>query len=344
MSVAVDGRTLIGSAPVRERWTNHAVGVWLAPGTHLVSVSPANPGGTSRCARILRLDFVTLKAGPRLYVDPGSQARAWSDAVRASRPDDAALVDKIASQPQAVWLGEWSGDVRHAVASVMADAGTKVPVFVAYNIPQRDCGSYSAGGPTPDAYRAWISSLAEGIGSGRAIVVLEPDALAGMDCLGASDRATRLELLAYAVDASKSGARTRVYIDAGHSSWLPASQAASRLTQAGIAGADGFSLNVSNFNATSDEVSYGNAVSRLVGGKRFVVDTSRNGAGSNGEWCNPPGRALGRRPTLQTGRALVDAYLWIKRPGESDGTCNAGPPAGDWWADYALGLAARAPW
>jgi hypothetical protein len=29
-------------------------------------------------------------------------------------------------------------------------------------------------------------------------------------------------------------------------------------------------------------------------------------------------------------------------PGESDGTCNGGPAAGQWWADYALGLAKRA--
>jgi cellulase/cellobiase CelA1 len=36
------------------------------------------------------------------------------------------------------------------------------------------------------------------------------------------------------------------------------------------------------------------------------------------------------------------SYFWIKRPGESDGTCNGGPPAGQWWADYALGLAQRA--
>jgi len=45
---------------------------------------------------------------------------------------------------------------------------------------------------------------------------------------------------------------------------------------------------------------------------------------------------------FDTGQALVDAYLWIKTPGESDGTCNGGPKAGQWWADYALGLARSA--
>ncbi len=77
---------------------------------------------------------------------------------------------------------------------------------------------------------------------------------------------------------------------------------------------------------------------------RCVIDTSRNGNGSatGGEWCNPAGRALGNTPSVSSGQPLIDAYLWIKAPGESDGTCNGGPSAGGWWADYALGLAQRA--
>jgi endoglucanase len=36
----------------------------------------------------------------------------------------------------------------------------------------------------------------------------------------------------------------------------------------------------------------------------------------------------------------VDAYLWVKRPGESDGACgNGAPKVGVWWPDYALDLA-----
>jgi endoglucanase len=40
----------------------------------------------------------------------------------------------------------------------------------------------------------------------------------------------------------------------------------------------------------------------------------------------------------------VDGLLWIKAPGESDGSCNGGPSAGTWWPEYALGLAERAAW
>jgi endoglucanase len=80
-----------------------------------------------------------------------------------------------------------------------------------------------------------------------------------------------------------------------------------------------------------------------LGGKHFIIDTSRNGNGPlSGAWCNPPGRALGTPPTTGTGEPIVDAFLWIKRPGESDGTCEGGPAAGRWWPEYALELARNA--
>jgi endoglucanase len=86
---------------------------------------------------------------------------------------------------------------------------------------------------------------------------------------------------------------------------------------------------------------YGDELSAATGGKHFVIDTSRNGQGSNGEWCNALGRSVGELPRMIHSSKL-DAYLWIKYPGESDGTCNGGPSAGQWWADYALNLIAKA--
>src|SRR5215207_8080929 len=101
--------------------------------------------------------------------------------------------------------------------------------------------------------------------------------------------------------------------------------------------------------------------------KHFVIDTSRNGRGpwtptasypDAQDWCNPPGRGLGRQTTANTGNTLVDAYLWVKIPGESDGECTRGlgpggttvdpewgqidPPAGQWFPDMALELAQNA--
>ena len=108
--------------------------------------------------------------------------------------------------------------------------------------------------------------------------------------------------------------------------------------------ADGFALNVSNYHSTAASIAYGDRLSRLVGGKHYIVDTSRNGAGVARvqEWCNARNQALGTPPTTQTGVALADAFLWVKTPGQSDGTCNGGPAAGKWWADYALELSKAA--
>ena len=113
---------------------------------------------------------------------------------------------------------------------------------------------------------------------------------------------------------------------------------AARLRTADVATADGFALNVSNFYTTQENVVYGTALASLIKGKHFVIDTSRNGNGWNGEWCNPVGRKIGAAPLSDPGSPLVDALLWIKPPGESDGQCHDGPPAGSWWLDYAMGL------
>jgi endoglucanase len=288
-----------------------------------------------------------LLSGATLWVDPSSSARRTADSWRSTRPSDAAQLDKLAGQPQARWFGNWNANVEadvNAATTLMTAAGA-MPVFVAYNIPQRDCGGLSGGNRiTPDGYRSWISAFANGIGSRRAAVILEPDALAAMDCLSAADQQLRVDLLRYAVETLSAKGSIAVYIDAGHAEWRSASTMASRLTSAGVAMAQGFSLNVSNFLTTSANVTYGQQIAALTGGKHFIVDTGRNGLGptADRQWCNPAGRALGDRPTTQPGLAYVDAFLWIKSPGESDGACSGAPAAGTWMPEYALALAQRA--
>lgn len=286
-------------------------------------------------------------AGATLYLDPNSRARQTVNSWLTTRPADAAQMEKIAAQPQAKWFGSWNTDIRADVDRTVANAASvnAVPVLVAYNIPMRDCGSYSGGGASSaDAYRTWIGNFAAGIGAGRAIVILEPDALAGMGCLTTANQQLRTELLAYAVNVLRAQDGAVVYLDAGHSRWQSVSTIAGRLNAAGIANANGFSLNVSNFQSTAEQITYGNAVSALVGDRHYVIDTSRNGLGptSDNQWCNPEGRAIGERPTAATGAALADAFLWVKIAGESDGSCNGNPAAGTWMPEYALGLAQRA--
>ena len=283
--------------------------------------------------------------GATFWVNPYSSAKITADAWRATRPADAVTMDKIASNGHARWFtgsGDVQAEVNEAVSA--ATAAGSVPVLVAYNVPQRDCGGYSAGGTTVNGYKIWISAFAAGIGGRKAVVILEPDALAQMHCLSAADQAARVSLMQYAVSALKAQGAVSVYLDGGHSAWRSASDQAARLNRAGVAAADGFALNVSNFQLTSNSIAYGKQISALIGGKHFVIDTSRNGVGpaADNQWCNPDGRALGPAATTATGDDAVDALLWIKVPGESDGACNGAPAAGIWWAEYALGLAQRA--
>jgi endoglucanase len=285
--------------------------------------------------------------GAALYVDPASPARKQVEAWRLSRPHDAVQLEKIASQPQAVWIGDWNPEPFAEVDRIARETSARgaLPVFVAYNIPQRDCGLHSAGGAAgAAAYQRWISEVARGIGARRAVVILEPDAVAGLDCLSPADQEGRLEMIRRAVRTLGASGSVSVYIDAGNARWHSPDTIAGRLQRAGITEADGFALNVSNFLGNAESIAHGEAISARVGGKHFVIDTSRNGAGptADAEWCNPGGRALGTRPTGETGHPLVDAFLWIKTPGESDGTCNGGPRAGEWWPDYALMLARNA--
>ena len=293
-------------------------------------------------------------AGACFMVEPMSNARRQAEAWRSSRPQDAAAMDKIAAQPSAAWFGDWNGRIdydleiyvrRHARSDAL-------PEFVLYNVPNRDCGQYSRGGATgPERYKTWIDRARKGIGSMRAVVVLEPDALGLMDrCLTPADQRARLDMICYAVHTLESTPGAAVYIDAGHDAWLPAADMADRLKRACIADATGFALNTSNYRATEDLIRFGHEISARVGGKHFIIDTARNGNGppqnAAGEaaWCNPDGRALGTPPTTNTGDPLVDAFYWVKPPGESDGTCNHGPRAGAWWPEHALGLAKRATW
>lgn len=279
----------------------------------------------------------TLSITPQktLYVDPNSTA-----AQRLSQNPTNPTLKYISSQPMARWFGNWNGNVTADVDEYVdrATRANAVPVVVLYNIPHRDCGSYSAGGSQSYSnYLDWVRRVNSGLAGREAIVIVEPDALAGLDCLEPSERTARTNAISQAVTILKN-AQTKVYIDAGHSQWHTVATMATRLKNAGIQAADGFSLNVSNFHTTSSNTTYGNSLSAQVGDKHFVMDTSRNGNGATptGEWCNPSGRALGKAPTTATGVSLIDAYLWVKTPGESDGACgNGAPGAGQWWQPYA---------
>ena len=409
-------------------------------------------------AALIALTAAPVVASDDLGLDPDTEfyvakpnhgaIRQIADLTSSGDKANANLIREMIEMPQAVWFTSGTPhSVQQAVKNTVQRAAGKktVPVLVAYNIPFRDCAQFSAGGATTvQEYEAWIDGFAAGIGDAEAVVILEPDGLGiipwykqfrGLPSQAEdyewcqpveADEATaaddRFAMLNYAVDALKAHPNVRVYLDGTHSAWLGSGDAAHRLSQAGIARADGFFLNVSNYRFTEHLVKYGTWISKCLwfatdpgswgnghfdwcasqyypanpndfltwgltdtwysdnvesqtwvpypgdaGLTHFVIDTSRNGQGpwtptasypDAQDWCNPPDRGLGLRPTASTGVPLLDAYLWVKLPGESDGECTRGlgpagatvdpewdvidPAAGQWFPEMALDLVQNA--
>jgi endoglucanase len=280
-----------------------------------------------------------------LYVQPDSQpAQAAAELTAAGRTSEAAAARAIAKQPIAIWLGEWfTGDLLDRVIArnlAAAEAAGTTPVFVTYAVPNRDCGGYSAGGLTASEYTAWNQRIAADLAGHRAVVLVEPDSLAHLATC-TSEATTRPALIAAAVRAY-AAAGVPTYLDGGNEHWNTPQLQATYLRQAGVAEARGFFTNVSNFYGVDGERAYAERVSALTGGAHYVIDVSRNGRGWLGTWCNPTGAGLGRTPHATAGTTGLDALLWVKTPGASDGTCNGGPSAGTWFPSYAVSLVANA--
>jgi endoglucanase len=293
--------------------------------------------------------------GAKLSVDPNSAAARQMSAWRLTRPLDALALAKIAQTPSADWLGGWWNPVGEHVRSTIEHRlrpQNATAFFLLYNLPHRDCGSYSSGGlRTAAQYKRWIEEIRRAIGSYPAIVIVEPDALMEAGCLSRAGQRERFALEAYATRRLGSLSHTSVYLEAGSSVWPQASAMSRRLRASGIRYARGFALNTTSLQTTNSEVRYGRQIAGLTARKHFIINTALNGRGplprsqartSEDFWCNTPGRGLGSRPTTRTAHPLVDAYEWFSNPGYSDGPCNGGPPSGEWWPARALSLARNA--
>lgn len=215
------------------------------------------------------------------------------------------LADKLRTMidtPQAVWYT--GGSTGHKLtqdvkAELQRAAGKQtVPVLVAYNIPFRDCAQYSAGGATTVAeYKDWIDAFAAGIGDHRVAVILEPDGLGIIphytsingaaewckpaEANPATAAAERFEMLNYAVDKLAALPAASVYLDGTHSAWLGSGDAADRLVKAGVQRADGFFVNVSNYETTERQLKYGSWISKCI----YFGTEGPDWARGHFDWC-----------------------------------------------------------
>ena len=177
----------------------------------------------------------------------------------------------------------WFARLSRRTVAIIAAGELVALIALGYLLVRAQTGQYHAANGLERgerAYRKWVGGFATGLGDRPAVVILEPDALAGLNaCPDKAQRQARLQLLSYAVKTLQTK-NDQVYLDAGHSNWVPAGQMASRLRAADVAQAYGFALNVANYDTTDREIGYANELDRDLGmAKRFVIDTSRNGAG-----------------------------------------------------------------
>lgn len=95
---------------------------------------------------------------------------------------------------------------------------------------------------------------------------------------------------------------------------------------------------INQYNAANNEINYIQIINyyskdikfNTIDKKpRFVIDTGRNGnnvarigAEACKVWCNINNAKTGHIPTTKTELSIIDAYAWLKTPGESDGCIN----------------------
>ncbi|WP_438491894.1 glycoside hydrolase family 6 protein [Streptomyces asiaticus] len=282
----------------------------------------------------VRLTCSTVDEG--FYIDPDSSAAKWLPA----NPDDpqAKKIERsLVRRPGARWFGGWNEDIKANIEAYVSAAAAKgqLPIITLYNMHNRDGDGQSAGGAaSPDEYRAWIDEAVAGIADHPSVVIVEPDSLAQLDTLSSdAARAERTASITYAAQALGALPATTVYLDGGNATWVRPAEMATRLRDAGVEHVRGFAVNIANFDAVDVCCTYATQIKTElahlgVPKAGFVVDTSRNGNGAmdaegqHVDWCNPAGRRLGVPSSIGVGGA--DYLLWIKAPGDSDGSCGVG--------------------
>ena len=221
-------------------------------------------------------------------------------------------------------------------------------------------------------------------------VILEPDSLGNMATNMAipkcqQSRAAYKNGIVYAIKSFHLP-NVSVYLDAAHAGWLGWDDNRAKIakvfkTVLAEAGGPhmirGFATNTSNYthltnrdgavlepsNPCPNELTYAKTLKQtlaMYGFKdhAFIIDTSRNGKGNIrtkwGDWCNIHGAGLGERPRADPS-AGIDAYWWVKPPGESDGSSDpsgprfdvmcagasaakGAPQAGKWFEAYFMDL------
>jgi endoglucanase len=299
--------------------------------------------------------------GQRFFLDRMEPAyMQWAKWRRSGQTGKANTIWKLAREPRFRWFGKFTRPrmqkkIQGYLDRVQCDQPGTVPLMVVMRHQGKGCsGTYRAGGVAEDRRTMnWYDDFAQTVGDARVVIAFEPDSLGTVDCLAPDRRKARLDVLRYGVNVLSQLPNATIYLEGGASDWEPAARTAKQLRYIGIDKVRGFMLNVTHHDWTRNNIQHGLELSRMVGGKHFIINTSYNGRGPLhykrwinrakhkwrriNVWCHPGLRGLGPAPTTATANPMVDAYMYINRPGYSAGSCNGGPlPVGTWWPERAL--------
>jgi endoglucanase len=273
-------------------------------------------------------------SGHQWFVD--TQYGAWWLALRQD-PVGAGPLRRYADNPMGKTFGSFIDDPATAVRDYLWRVSQLEPGSIPFlnlsRIEGQSCPYPSTTPPefSEQAIENWVDAFSQAVGDRRVEIALETDRLTVVGCLPGWARARRYRELDYEVHLlHQNNPNAIVYIDAGASNWGKSPLLmASRLQRADVAEAQGFQVGASHFDWTWNEIRYGLAISRLLGGKHFVINTNANGWGpkprrysaSYRPACVPTGEGVGIRPTVKTPDPHIDAFVWAGVPGYENGSC-----------------------
>lgn len=262
------------------------------------------------------------------------------------------LLARAARIPTAVWLDKVSELSRMVEALQMAteqQERTGRPVlctFVVYNLPGRDCSAKASNGEisATDGLPAYESrylqpmlSILRQFPAPRKVFFVEPDSLPNLvtnqhvpKCAAVAQAYKEGIVRAVEVLAPHG----TIYLDVGWSGWIGSwsshqmaqllDTVMTRMPADAVSAVRGIVTDVSNYGTVYAEEAYARTMLHELAqlGRpdlHAVIDTGRDAKDMGGQWCNANGAGAGHFPSFETGKDSIDAYFWIKPPGESDG-------------------------
>lgn len=308
------------------------------------------------------LVLLTLLAHVRAADTLCSVAPVTYGDAKTNYPDSASALSHLESLGIATWYSDRgvNGNATQTAEELVSTCAESSRLnIVVYGLPNKDCSAgYSNGNgtvQTGEDYEEFIRNLTGIVGERKVLYVLEPDAVGLIAAGGCAVDYGYESNLTNAISLLSENPNAEIYLDVGY--WtLEQSESTDNVAQivkelAKAGRLKGIALNTSNYRSST-------LMSQLCANFQSavestdihcVVDTSRNfqefADPSSSEWCNVRTAGIGAPPTNETGLSNIDYYIYVKPPGDSDGTCvdetaaaMRGPEAGEFFNDHFIKL------